>query len=122
MTRPVYQRGVRFASAGTKRLSNLLCSTKWSHAILEQFLWRWAGRDLPRLGEQDEMALAIWDESVLEKPGSIPWKACTRCVPARRPASSASCRATTIPGRAAGVCPRPTGRGTGPHRKRAGQP
>ena len=72
MTRLVYQRGVRFASTGTKRLSNLLCSTKWSHAILEQFLWRWAGRDLPRLGEQDEMALAIWDESVLEKPGSIP--------------------------------------------------
>ena len=72
MTRPVYQRGVRFASTGTKRLSNLLCSTKWPHAILEQFLWRWAGRDLSRLGEQDEMALAIWDESVLEKPGSIP--------------------------------------------------
>lgn len=51
------------APAGTKRLSNLLRSSKWSHTLLEAFLCgvgrRWRG------------ALAIWDESVLEKPESI---------------------------------------------------
>ena len=59
------------APAGTKRLSNLLRSPQWSHALLEKFLWRRAEEDLARLAEKGEMVLAIWDESVLEKPESI---------------------------------------------------
>ena len=43
------------APAGTKRLSNLLRSAKWSHTLVE---------------ERGKLALAIWDESVLEKPES----------------------------------------------------
>ena len=31
------------APAGTKRLSNLLQSPKWSHTLLDRFLWRRAG-------------------------------------------------------------------------------
>ena len=59
------------APAGTKRLSNLLRSPKWSHTILERFLWYRADQGLAQLEEQDGRALAIWDESVLEKPESI---------------------------------------------------
>ncbi len=59
------------APAGTKRLSNLLRSSRWSHTLLDRFLWRLAGQALGRLEESGETALAIWDESVLEKPESI---------------------------------------------------
>lgn len=60
------------APAGTKRLSNLLRSRRWSHILLARFLWMRADEKLQEL-EQDEseMALAIWDESVVEKPESI---------------------------------------------------
>ena len=59
------------APAGTKRLSNLLRCSKWSHTLLEQFLWWHAHQHLAQLEERRELALAIWDESVLEKPESI---------------------------------------------------
>ena len=59
------------APAGTKRLSNLLRSPKWSHDLLEGLLWHRAELSLTQLGEQGQTALAIWDESVLEKPESI---------------------------------------------------
>ena len=59
------------APAGTKRLSNLLRSTRWSHALLDRFLWRLADQALDQLEETESTALAIWDESVLEKPESI---------------------------------------------------
>ena len=59
------------APAGTKRLSNLLRSPKWSHILLERFLWYRADQGLAQLEEEDGRALAIWDESVLEKPESI---------------------------------------------------
>ena len=59
------------APAGTKRLSNLLRSPRWSHTLLDRFLWRLADDALDRLEEAGETALAIWDESVLEKPESI---------------------------------------------------
>ena len=59
------------APAGTKRLSNLLRSAKWSHTLLDKFLRHRAGQSLAHLEQQDELALAIWDESVLEKPESI---------------------------------------------------
>ena len=88
------------APAGTKRLSNLLRSPNWSHTLLEKFLWHRAEQCLTRLEQQGRTALAIWDESVLEKPESIAdssiRRACARFSPARRHASSASSRATTI--------------------------
>ena len=59
------------APAGTKRLSNLLRSPKWSHDLLERLLWHRADLSLSQLQDRDDMALAIWDESVLEKPESI---------------------------------------------------
>ena len=59
------------APAGTKRLSNLLRSPKWCHTLLERFLWQRSDQELTQLEERSELALAIWDESVLEKPESI---------------------------------------------------
>ena len=59
------------APAGTKRLSNLLRSPKWSHTLLERFLWYRAGQTLDDLKKTGESPLALWDESVLEKPESI---------------------------------------------------
>ncbi len=59
------------APAGTKRLSNLLRSPKWSHTLLERFLRHRADQRVARLEEQGQLTLAIWDESVLEKPESI---------------------------------------------------
>ena len=59
------------APAGTKRLSNLLRSPKWSHTILERFLWYQADGALDELKAAGETPLALWDESVLEKSESI---------------------------------------------------
>lgn len=58
------------APAGTKRLSNLLRSPKWSAALIAQFLWQQAAARLTTLEAGDEEMLAVWDESVLEKPES----------------------------------------------------
>lgn len=59
------------APAGTKRLSNLLRSPKWSAAASEGFLCESATALLAELDQQDEDALVVWDESVIEKPESI---------------------------------------------------
>lgn len=59
------------APAGTKRLSNLLRSPKWTYALIERFLWRQAQEHLDTLVAEDKTALVIWDESVIEKPESI---------------------------------------------------
>lgn len=59
------------AAAGTKRLSNLLRSSKWSSTLTEDFLWEGATGELERLEREGRTALLLWDESVLEKPESI---------------------------------------------------
>ncbi len=85
------------APAGTKRLSNLLRSPKWSHTLLEKFLWHRADQYLTRLEQQGGTALAIWDESVLENGEAGKHRSGgARSAPARRHASNASSRATTI--------------------------
>ena len=59
------------APAGTKRISNLLRSTQWTYHLIEQFFWQQANEKLEALEAEDEIALAVWDESVVEKPESI---------------------------------------------------
>lgn len=59
------------AAAGTKRLSNLLRSSKWASSMSEEFLWQRATSHLQELEAEGEDALVLWDESVLEKPESI---------------------------------------------------
>lgn len=59
------------APAGTKRISNLLRSEKWSYRLIEQFLWEQAEARVQALEREGQAVLALWDESVLEKPESI---------------------------------------------------
>lgn len=59
------------APAGTKRLSTLLRSTNWAATLIAQFLWSNACAAVTQLNAAGEPPLAIWDESVIEKPESI---------------------------------------------------
>lgn len=56
------------ARAGTKRLSNVLHSPKWSAQPLHAFLWQQATQHLEHLEQRAETPLLIWDQSVWEKP------------------------------------------------------
>lgn len=66
-----YLLAVQNAVAGTKRLGRLLHAPGWSAESIDTFLDRQAQAKLERLEMDDELALAIWDESVLEKAESI---------------------------------------------------
>jgi len=59
--------GPEHAPAGTKRISNLLRSSRWSTAIIERFLWKQAEKRLEELEENGQDALLLWDTSVQEK-------------------------------------------------------
>ncbi|HEX5913761.1 MAG TPA: transposase, partial [Rubrobacter sp.] len=59
------------AAAGTKRLSNLLRSERWSADLLSDYLWEHAQQKLLDWISRQREPLAIWDESVWEKPESI---------------------------------------------------
>jgi hypothetical protein len=59
------------APAGTKRLSNLLRSSRWSGWIIGRFLWQRASAFVDQQTNKGEPALVLWDESVIEKPESI---------------------------------------------------
>src|SRR5216684_1196392 len=59
------------APAGTKRLSHLLHCVKWSAELIRQFLWQRATQQLQVWKDAGLDALAIWDESVWEKPESF---------------------------------------------------
>lgn len=59
------------APAGTKRLSNLLRSKRWSADLVSDYLWEQASAWLRDLVCRSQLPLVLWDESVLEKPESI---------------------------------------------------
>ena len=65
--KPVWQ-----APAGTKRISNLLRSKGWSADFIETYLWLRADERVAELSRAGKVVLVIWDESVLEKPESLP--------------------------------------------------
>lgn len=58
------------APAGTKRLSNLLRSSKWSGDDVAHYLWQKAQEQVHDWQQAGEEVLALWDHSVLEKPES----------------------------------------------------
>jgi hypothetical protein len=58
------------APAGTKRLSNLLHSSKWAAWLIAHFLWQRASQQLDAWRQAGEDGLVMWDESVWEKPES----------------------------------------------------
>jgi hypothetical protein len=59
------------APAGTKRLSNLLRSKRWRADQIADYLWEHAQQKLFDWISRQRDPLAIWDESVWEKPESI---------------------------------------------------
>ena len=58
------------ATAGTKRLGNLIRSIKWTISSVDQFLLDEADKEVRKLKEQGKRLLCLWDGSVLEKPES----------------------------------------------------
>lgn len=63
--------GPEQAPAGTKRLSNLLRSPRWTYRLIATFLWRRADRRVTELLDEGQPVLVVWDESVWEKPESL---------------------------------------------------
>jgi len=59
------------APAGTKRLSNLLRSNKWTARLIEDFLWEKASEQVEQAEGQQEDVYVGWNESVVEKAESI---------------------------------------------------
>jgi hypothetical protein len=57
--------------AGTRRLTTLIHSRRWSSQIIDAFLWSWATSLLEGMVAVGQEVYAIWDESVWEKPESI---------------------------------------------------
>jgi hypothetical protein len=56
---------------GTKRLSRLLHSAKWTAAIIDRFLWWRARQQVEQWESQGEEGLLIWASLVWEKPESL---------------------------------------------------
>ena len=65
-----YQGLSRAAPAGTKRISNLLRSLKWSILQIDDYLLKEADKEVKRLKLQGKRILCPWDDSVVEKPES----------------------------------------------------
>ena len=59
------------AEAGRKRIQKLVYSHKWNSDLLPELFWRRSERRLADGEQAGETLLAIWDESVLEKPESL---------------------------------------------------
>jgi hypothetical protein len=59
------------APAGTKRISRLLHSLKWSAEMIDTYLWLKAEERVQALQADGKTVLVVWDESVLEKPESL---------------------------------------------------
>lgn len=58
------------APAGTKRISNLLRSSKWGAKIIDDFLFSKTQKRLKEFKDKNLRALFLWDDSRLEKPES----------------------------------------------------
>ena len=62
--------GGAHAPAGTKRLSNLLRSSKWSAQDVASHLWQGAAQQVVQWQQSACEVWMMWDESVVEKPES----------------------------------------------------
>ena len=65
-----YILGARQAAAGTKRISNLLRSPKWSSKDIEKLHLTRSCQEVKSLKKKGKWVFAIWDDSVIEKPES----------------------------------------------------
>ena len=58
------------APAGTKRISNLLRSKKWTHQVVDDFLFEKTRRRVAQMHQAGQRPLLLWDDSRIEKPES----------------------------------------------------
>ena len=81
-----YLMGMEHAPAGTKRISNLLHSLRWTSDLLEQWLWEQGDEKVATCQHPRDDTYVIWDESEIEKSESLkPERLCAvRSVKARR--------------------------------------
>jgi len=66
-----YLKSADQAPAGTKRISRLLHSPRWSAEMIDGHLWKQADERVEGLGGEKQDALVVWDESVIEKSESL---------------------------------------------------
>lgn len=59
--------GFDHAPAGTKRISNLLRSKKWTSQVIDEFLFTRTKDRVEELLQQGKRALLLWDDSRVEK-------------------------------------------------------
>ena len=59
--------GFNKAPAGTKRISNLLRSKKWSASLIDDFFFERTIERIPQLKAKGKRALMLWDDSCVEK-------------------------------------------------------
>lgn len=62
-----YLTGFDKAPAGTKRISNLLRSKKWTHPLVDEELFARCGKRVDQLEENGKQPLFLWDDSKIEK-------------------------------------------------------
>jgi hypothetical protein len=67
-----YITGFSRAPAGTKRISNLLRSPKWTAKLIDDYFFERAIERIQKLKSEGKRALLLWDDSRIEKPES--WK------------------------------------------------
>ena len=65
-----YITGFRSSPAGTKRISNMLRCKKWTHEVIDDFLFNRAKDRVEKMKAEGKRALMLWDDSRIEKPES----------------------------------------------------
>jgi len=63
--------GMDRAPAGTKRIAQLLHSSKWLAELLETWMWEQGDQKVEDCLHPQEATYVIWDESEIEKPESL---------------------------------------------------
>ena len=62
--------GPAHAPAGTKRISNLLRCKKWTHHLIDDYLFARTKERIAKMHTQHQRPLLLWDDSRIEKPES----------------------------------------------------
>ena len=62
--------GPDHAPAGTKRISNLLRSQKWTHQVIDTYLFERSKQRITQMRAVGQRPLLLWDDSRVEKPES----------------------------------------------------
>lgn len=62
--------GPAHAPAGTKRISNLLRSKKWTHQLIDRYFFKKTRSRVKQMQSRGQRPLLLWDDSRIEKPES----------------------------------------------------